>query len=752
MLPPLLESSVPVQIDRAGAKAATLARLARAGLPVPAGFIVEADQFAAWQASEDQTCMPPGLSHELKITIRQHFGDAAVAVRSSAVDEDQADASFAGQYTSIVDVRGASAIEEAVLQCWRSARATRVAAYRTQTAGGGTPAGAMAVLVQRFVPARSAGVAFTADPLTGQHAETIISAVPGGGERLVSGEANADEWVVQDSRATCRMAPHAVLDQATVLAVAELARRAEAELGWPVDIEWAVDQGGKLWLLQARPITALPERSARWDPPGPGGWSRTFRFGEWLGEPPTPLTAAWLLPALEDGLWTELDRRIGLPFRPTPTYALVNGWFYASMNFWNVNPLRVIWQLLRRRTLSRLMAAIDPAHFPGTLEYWFVGWQRALPEHRQLVAEAAQRLERATPSEMLDMVDELCAAAGRYFVWVGVLGGSAYKSEVPLADFYRRHLSATIGGSYQRLLAGLSGPAAPAAHAVTSLDWAQPTLGELTVQTDLTVDASRSAQVVANRRQAEAAARRALAGNPRLARRFERSLDAAQRAVRLRDQVVEPFTLAWPTMRHALLRLGDFLCLQDVIGRREDVFFLTRDELLAVVDTGKRETALRADVAERRRMWHARRRLAPPATLGRSWIMGGLGGMAERLRDSATGAHEGSQVILSGLPASPGRVTSTVRVIRTPDAFDELRQGEVLVAPATTPAWSILFGRAAAVVTDTGSPLAHTSLVAREFGIPAVVATGCATTRLRPGEVVTVDGGAGCVLRLRDVV
>jgi pyruvate,water dikinase len=753
MLPPLLDNAGPVGIDRAGAKAATLARLAQAGLPVPDGFIVEADRFAAWQASEDDNCMPPGLSRALMIAIQQHFGDAAVAVRSSAVDEDQAEGSFAGQYTSVVDVRGASAIEEAVLQCWRSARDARVAAYRTQRGSAAGVTAVMAVLVQRLVRARSAGVAFTADPLTGQRAATIISVVPGGAERLVAGQANADEWVVQERRATCRAAPHAVLDQAVVLAVAELARRAEAELGWPVDIEWAVDQGGKLWLLQARPITALPERSARWDPPGPGGWSRTFRFGEWLGEPPTPLAASWLLPALEDGLWTELDRRIGLPFRPVPSYALVNGWFYASMNFWKVNPLRVVGQLLRRRTLSRLVAAIDPAHFPGTLAYWLGGWHRSLPAHRQLVADAAVRVERATPFEVLDMVDELCAAAGRYFVWVAVLGGWAYKTEVPLADFYRRHLSPSIGGSYQRLLAGLSGLAAPAPHAVTSLDWAQPTLGELAaLPADATVDASRFAQVVADRGQAEAAARQALAGNPRLARRFERSLDAAQRAVRLRDQVVEPFTLAWPTMRRALLRLGDLLCERDVIDRRKDVFFLTRDELLAVVDAGKRETDLRASVAERRRMWHAQRRLAPPTTLGRSWIMGGLGGMAERLRYGGSEGHDASQVILSGLPASPGRVTSTVRVIRAPEAFDELRQGEVLVAPATTPAWSILFGRAAAVVTNTGSPLAHASLVAREFGIPAVVATGCATTRLRTGEVVTVDGSVGCVLGLREVV
>jgi len=131
--------------------------------------------------------------------------------------------------------------------------------------------------------------------------------------------------------------------------------------------------------------------------------------------------------------------------------------------------------------------------------------------------------------------------------------------------------------------------------------------------------------------------------------------------------------------------------------------------------------------------------------------MGGLGGMAERLRDGRPEAVDASQVIVSGLPASPGRAIAPVRVIRTAEAFDELRQGEVLVAPATTPAWSIIFGRAAAVVTDTGSPLAHTPLVAREFGIPAVVATGCATTRLHTGELVTVDGNVGCVLRLREV-
>ncbi len=92
---------------------------------------------------------------------------------------------------------------------------------------------------------------------------------------------------------------------------------------------------------------------------------------------------------------------------------------------------------------------------------------------------------------------------------------------------------------------------------------------------------------------------------------------------------------------------------------------------------------------------------------------------------------------LAGLPASPGRASGPVRVIRTPEEFDRLQPGDVLVAPATTPAWTPLFARAAAVVTDTGSPLAHASLAAREYGIPAVVGTGNATARLQDGQIVT---------------
>ncbi len=101
--------------------------------------------------------------------------------------------------------------------------------------------------------------------------------------------------------------------------------------------------------------------------------------------------------------------------------------------------------------------------------------------------------------------------------------------------------------------------------------------------------------------------------------------------------------------------------------------------------------------------------------------------------------------LIHGMPSSPGRATGPVRVVRGPDDFARFQAGEVLVAQVTTPAWTPLFNRAAAVVTDGGTLAAHASLVAREYGIPAVVATGDATVRLCDGQFVTVDGSAGVV-------
>ncbi|HEX6507227.1 MAG TPA: PEP-utilizing enzyme, partial [Chloroflexota bacterium] len=328
------------------------------------------------------------------------------------------------------------------------------------------------------------------------------------------------------------------------------------------------------------------------------------------------------------------------------------------------------------------------------------------------------------------------------------VAGFAWKAEMPLAAFYRKHLSPHIGGSHQQLLCGLSDASLVSTnHAVTCLDWFHPTLGEQSSPCVTGPDPAAEARLglaSMERLQAEAQARSALAHEPKPLTRFEKLLATAQRFGRIREEQVASFTLGWPVMRRALLRLGEILVERGVLPTTEDVFFLTRDELLAALTESESARSLAPGVVERRKLWQHQRRLTPPLFLGE------MTPMMKRIFESVENMlrPEGGPSVgkgLAGLPASPGRASGPARVIRTPEEFDHLQPGDVLIAPVTTPAWTTLFAHAAAVVTDTGSPLAHASLAAREYGIPAVVGTGDATARLQNGQIVTVDGNAGLV-------
>jgi pyruvate,water dikinase len=193
-------------------------------------------------------------------------------------------------------------------------------------------------------------------------------------------------------------------------------------------------------------------------------------------------------------------------------------------------------------------------------------------------------------------------------------------------------------------------------------------------------------------------------------------------------------------MRRAVWRIGEELASRGVIGEPDDILFLTRDEVLSAIGDGG--SAVHVDVAARRSTREQQARLVPPLSVGR------LNPLVKKLFAGMSrlfGALPSDTAVVSGTPASPGRASGPVRVIRGPDQFDELEPGEILVAPLTAPAWTPLFTRAAAVVTDVGSPAAHASIVAREYGIPAVVGCGDATARLRTGMQVTVDGTTGNV-------
>jgi pyruvate,water dikinase len=361
-------------------------------------------------------------------------------------------------------------------------------------------------------------------------------------------------------------------------------------------------------------------------------------------------------------------------------------------------------------------------------------WRSDLqPRYRAAVAEADAGVDTIPVADLPALIDGLAERAGEYFASLVALAGAAYKAEVTLARFHRAHLATAVGPSHLPLVTGLLEPAGAGVHAVTSLDWVEaPAAGPAPA-----IDHDR---LVATRRQAESAARAALADDPRRLGKFDKLLHHAQYLVPIREEQVAEWTLPWPVMRRAVLRIGQALVERGVIGHVDDVFFLTRAEALAALAGTALDPSI--DSAARRRTREQQARLVPPLRIGR------MHPALERFFDTAPrgfGAVRSARAIVAGVPASAGRATGTVRIVRGPADFDALLDGEVLVAPLTAPAWTPLFARAAAVVTDVGSPAAHASIIAREYGIPAVVGCGDATARLRTGMRVTVDGATGNV-------
>jgi phosphohistidine swiveling domain-containing protein len=752
-LPPVVSLTEAAHLDptqaRAllGTKAASLARLAGAGFPVPPGVVVVT---AAAAADWDQAYA------RLRSAAGELGGpERRFAVRSSASAEDLAGASFAGQYETVLDVR-LDQLPNAVRQVVDSAATARVAAYRQahpQAApanSSGSGAG-MAVLVQVMVPADAAGVAFTANPLTGDRDEVVITAVRGLGERLVAGQATGDQWIVRHGRARRTRATEQAISADQARQIASLARRVHARLGSPQDLEWAITTDlsgsdgadgveGGLWLLQARPMTALPD-PADWTPPAPGYWMRNLRLGEWLPEPMTPLFADWLLERLDHGEQQATRDHVGaaLAF----PHAAINGWYYLATP--PLSPRTIATTLLQGRgRLLRFMrdAVLGPGRDPVAADRRLLAglagqWRtELLPRYQRLVREGDQQVQTASPEQLVGIVDRVGAAAGEQLWSLAVVGGAAWKMEGALARFYRQHLAATVNASVQELLVGLPGSQPDlAAHAVQSIDWAHPTAGELGWPPPRPSE-DRHRELAAHREALTAQCLTVLGDQPQLQARFQALLQVTQRYAVIREQQARQLTLGWPLLRRCALRLGETLRADGVIDQAEDVFYLTRAEL----DT---HAPLQDVVGRRRAAWERQRRLLAPLTIGRlpRLLAKELLGAVDAVRTTGPAPEDA----IVGQPASPGRATGPVRIIHGPGDFDRFQPGEVLVARATAPAWTPLFARAVAVVTDGGTLAAHASLVAREYGIPAVVATGDATTRLTDGQRVTVDGGAGAV-------
>jgi pyruvate,water dikinase len=216
----------------------------------------------------------------------------------------------------------------------------------------------------------------------------------------------------------------------------------------------------------------------------------------------------------------------------------------------------------------------------------------------------------------------------------------------------------------------------------------------------------------------------------------------AQTFALVREDSIFDIGLGYPVLRGLLTELGRRFVGAGAIAEAGDIYWLERAEVeraAEALDRGEALENLTDRIQERRAVWQAKKRLVPPQQLPtKGRVMG--------IKTDAfmpVSAEDQTGDAIKGVAASPGQVTATARVLLGPEDFHQMQPGDILVAEITTPAWTPLFAMAAGVITDVGGPLSHGSIVAREYGIPAVLGTGVATQRIRSGQTVTVDGSAG---------
>jgi rifampicin phosphotransferase len=793
----------------AGRKAATLARLAAAGFAVPPGVVLPA---ALFESATGEHEVPAEVATALLDAVRA-WGEVPLAVRSSGVEEDSAEASYAGLFTTVLNVRGDAALVEAVSECWGSAFNARVTSY----AGSEPPR--LAVLVQPMVAAEAAGVAFTADPVTGERGCVVIDAVVGIGERLVSGAVTPDRWVIRGDEAYQYSAEEQAIDVPHARLIADLARRVEAELGGPQDIEWALVDD-EVILLQARPVTALPIKPVPIpiEVP-PGYWTREASHAPLPVSPFSeaalldPLNSSirhvaaelgWLLDGLQMrtiGGW-EYMRVVPLGGREPPR---LPGWLAPVM-------FRLVPKL--RRRIHDSVAAIQ-ADLPAALvQRWWREWRpgfdariRTLRE-RPLAALSDADLDAHTTEVRTLIADGMEVHSHLHGALAVVLGEFAFTCRDLLGwdetDTFSllsgtsttstepaRALSdvAALATSKVRALLTQAAPADEVlaadqdfaaaftgylrvygcrAPSLSTQEIAEPLLEELPDlvlglvrdQLDGGFD-PRDLQTLEQERDAAADEARAKLSGGGL-RRFERALERAVAAYPVReDNTFFTFGVPAGLLHRAALELGHRLASRSQITAIQDIFFLRPDEACARLANGTSAH----DVVDRRKGERAWALAHPgPASYGRDPgpppPLRGLARdarlaneaflwYAERVFAMEAQGGVSHESILTGIAASPGHYTGTVRVISSEAEFDRLRAGDVLVCPVTSPVWSVLFSSVGALVTDSGGVLSHPAIIAREFRVPAVVATRVGTAQLHDGQVVTVDGTAGTVEVLR---
>lgn len=738
---------------------------------VPSGYVIVCNSYKDGELISE-------AEEELKSLIGRLDKNCTYAVRSSAINEDGSEASFAGQYETVTDVK-ASDIEAAVKDVIKSADNLRVKNYSDSFEKEDK---GIAVVIQRFVKPEFAGVIFTSDPITGSDDKLMGNFVRGEGEKLVSGSSDASEFRISTIKKGYE-GDEALRRYAKTLRKYCMAIRYCYKM--PVDIEWAISEG-KVYILQARPITTL--RRADKDSYRINGsmsgcklLTRT-NVGEIFQKPVSPMTNS-VLEMINDilGLPDWLDNVCGQPYMNISVMCSAFVAFgkteeaaYAALKDLvgnvpegtkvPVSPfdkkafLRNIKTLLFPKEKSKLtkaqkhemvekLADISRMHIDvirgiqsssDLISYWE---NTMLPSVKDGFASIASECgtsmvplfsTRGKIAKIAgsDMANRLCGGC------VGVI--DSIKPLLLIEDVINGRISR------EEYIKTCGHRSADEMELMAPRPYEDPSFPDALLEEYKNSSIDLHGMQAKEKAKFEEALAEFKSSYPSKAKWIDKELARFIHANDFREEIRGKGVFIFSVFREFILKAGE------LTGLGDGIFFLYCNEMF---DLLKGDKSSIKHIEERRASYNEYLKYPPfpNIILGRfepdAWL-NEEGRRSDFYSSDSKEDYTSLSSDVKGFPGASGRISGTVRVINDIKDIDSIQSGDILVTVATNIGWTLVFPKVSAIVTDIGAPLSHAAIVAREFGIPAVVGCGNATTLLKTGDKVLVDGSKGTVTKI----
>jgi rifampicin phosphotransferase len=779
-----------------GGKAAGLQKLIKLGINVPDGFVIVLPE-------------EPRLNQEILAMHLKRLGPGLKVVRSSALAEDGNQNSFAGQFESYLGLSSQEDIMDAIKKCIQSAGTQRVSEYSKHRSPYQIDEGLrISVIVQNMIEARVSGVLFTANPVSGRRDKILINAIAGIGESLMAGHSDAIQYEIFKSgkNISLETGKKNLLSENELKSLLETAVATEEKLGYPLDMEWAIDKNGTLFWLQARPVTALPTVHFNELDTKPESKDQIWTLGnvgEMMPGAITPLTFSVSAYTIEEGMY--LFVRAARAFR-----GKYEGWRYIQMFynrlFFNVSNLydftRNVWMNQKSNVELTVVGSILPG---DKLEYESILPVRIINFFRQLAAlntsaRMEKKLLKMAASYTIEHSDDtgklylrLCRARkdmikAFYMHYIcSAQSGTLYSAIISILTGNKRkptaedHSLATVlvsdiknvesadAVSSLELLAALINKdekfridfiAGDNAKALEMLNNDNGQIGQLFIRfierhghrcvkeselrektwsdepnklTNILQEKVRLGKATEIKTERKADTHDHLQKIHGVKRMFIKSLaGTARKAVARRENTKSASVRILHKIRLAYRHLSEILVQQGLLDDTDQIFFLTHDEIGALISE-RSQTWKPICNARREQQQHLEDLVFEDVIYG----------IPEPIENQVSPIND--LAVLQGIPVSRGIITGPARIVNSLEEANHLQKGEIMIVSFTDVGWSPYFALISGLVTEIGSPLSHGAVVAREYGIPAVVSVKGARQMLKTGDTIILNGDKGTI-------